>query len=96
MCDKNVLTSNGKTLYLATFEFICGEYEQIFEKVFYAKDEEHSKEEIHKYLIDYYGIGNTSEIDGNIYYYWHGEIAVKQGGWQEIEDYKQIVDRLLW
>jgi hypothetical protein len=36
MFDKNLTTSNGKRLFLAFFEFISGEYEQSFEKAFYA------------------------------------------------------------
>ena len=95
MCDKNVPTSNGKKLYLATFEFVSGEYEQIFRKVFYAKGAEDLENKIHEYLIDYYGQGNTSEVDENEYYYWHGEIAVRQSGWEEITDFKQLVNKLL-
>ncbi|MEW6409747.1 MAG: hypothetical protein AB1488_06500 [Nitrospirota bacterium] len=95
MCEKNVIIPNGKKLYLATFEFISGEYGQIFEKVFYAKDEENLKDKIHRYFIDYDGIRNTSEIDGNVYYYWHGEIAVKQDGWEKITSFKQLVNKLI-
>jgi hypothetical protein len=96
MCEKNLITSNGKKLYLATFEFVSGEYEQIFRNVFYAKDAEDLENKIHDYLIDYYGQGNTSEVDGNDYYYWYGEIAVRYCGWEEITDFQQIVNRLLW
>jgi hypothetical protein len=46
-------------------------------------------------LINYYGEGNTSEVDGNDYYYWYGEIAVRQRGWEEITDFKQLVNKLL-
>lgn len=49
----------------------------------------------HEYLINYYGDGNTSEIDGDVYYYWNGEIAVKNQGWQEITEFEQLVNRLL-
>jgi hypothetical protein len=38
MCDKNILTSKSRKLFLTTFDFVCGEYEQMFEKVFYAKN----------------------------------------------------------
>lgn len=95
MSDRTINTLNGKKLYLATFEFVSGEYEQIFRKVFYAKDAEDLENIIHEYLIDYYGEGNTSEVDGNDYYYWHGEIAVRQSGWEEITDLKRLVNRLL-
>jgi hypothetical protein len=95
MCDKNILTSNGNKLYLATFEFVSGEYEQIFSKVFNAKDAEDLENKIHNYLIDFYGQGNTSEVDGNEYYYWYGVISVRYCGWEEITDCKQLVNKLL-
>lgn len=95
MCHKNLLTLKDQKLYLTTFEFISGEFGQIFRKTFYAKDEEDLEEEIHKYLMDYYGIGNTSEIDRNIYYYWNGEVAVKKHGWEEIASFEQLVNKLI-
>jgi hypothetical protein len=95
MCEKNVITSNGENLYLATFELVCGEYGQFFEKTFYAKNEGDIEKQIHEYLVDYYGEGNTFEIDGNVYYYWHGEVAVKNHGWIEITELEQLVNRLL-
>jgi hypothetical protein len=94
VCDKNLTTLNGKKLYLATFEFVSGEYGQFFEKAFYAKNEGDLEKQIHEYLVDYYGEGNTFEIDGNVYYYWHGEVAVKNHGWVEITELEQLVSRL--
>lgn len=96
MTNKNLTASNGKKLYLATFEFISGECEQSFHRLLYAKNAKNLDKQIHKYLKDYYGVGNTSEIDDDVYYYWYGEIAVKYCGWEEIKDSKQIIDRLLW
>ena len=96
MGNKNLTASNGKKLYLATFEFISGECEQSFHRLLYAKNAKDMDKQIHRYLKDYYGLGNTSEIDDDVYYYWHGEIAVRYRGWEEITDSKQIVDRLLW
>ena len=49
-----------KKLYLATFEFVSGEYTQIFNKTFYARDEKVLEQKIHNYLVDYYGAENTS------------------------------------
>lgn len=95
MCDRNITTSNGEKLYLATFEFVSGEYGQIFEKAFYAKDESNLESQIYEYLNNYYGSGNTSEIDGNVYCYWHGEVAVKNYGWQEVRSFEQLVNKLL-
>ncbi len=92
----NTFTPYGTKLYLVTFEFISGKYEQPFRKLFYAKNERDIEKIIQIFLIDYYGEGNTSEVDGNDYYYWHGEIAVRYRGWEEISDIKQIVGRLLW
>ncbi len=92
---EKVITSNGEKLYLATFKFVSGEYGQIFEKLFYTKNEEGLEKEIHKYLNGYYGRGNTSEIDRNVYYYFNGEVAVKNHGWQEITDFEQLVNKLI-
>lgn len=96
MCDKSVITSNGKKLYLATFEFVSGEYEQSFHRLIYAKNARDVDRKIKQYLRDYYGKGNTSEIDGDDYYYFYGEIAVKYCGRQEITDFQQIINKLLW
>jgi hypothetical protein len=95
MLKTSVTTANADKLYLATFEFISGEYEQSFEKAFYAKNEEDLEYIIHEFLVNYYGTNNISEIDRNIYYYWNGEVAVKQRGWVEITDFEQLVNRLL-
>lgn len=83
MCDKNIitLTPNNKKLYLITFEFVSGEYEQSFHRLVYAKNGEDADKQIYETLSNYYGAGNTSEIDGNDYYYWYGEIAVRYCGW---------------
>lgn len=96
MTNKNLTTSNGKKLYLATFEFISGEYEQSFHRLLYAKNAEDLDTQVRNYLKNYYETGNTSELDDDVYYYWHGEIAVKYCYCEEITDSKQIVDRLLW
>lgn len=61
-----------------------------------AKNEKDIEKIIQEFLFDYYGEGNTSEVDGSDYYYCHGEIAVRYRNWEEISDIKQIVDRLLW
>ncbi len=87
---------NNKKLYLATFEFVSGEYEQIFHKTFYAEDESVLEKEIHNYLVDYYGAGNTSEIQDDVYYYCDSEVAVKANGWEEIIDLRQLVDKLAY
>ncbi|MFQ5963736.1 MAG: hypothetical protein ACE5KZ_05575 [Candidatus Scalinduaceae bacterium] len=95
MCVESVATLDHERLYLATFEFVSGEYVQMFEKAFYAKNEEDLENKIHEYLINYYGEGNTSEIDGDVYYYWNGEVAVKEHGWREITNFEQLVNKLL-
>ena len=95
MCMESVTISNGEKLYLASFEFVSGEYEQFFEKAFYAKNEEDIENKIHEYLKNYYCTGNTSEIDEDIYYYWNDEVSVKNRGWKEITSFDQIVNKLL-
>lgn len=95
MGEKNAITSNGKKLYLAAFELISGQYGQMFEKAFYAKNEKQLGRGIHKYLNEYYGEGNTSKIEGNVYYYFDGEVAVKKHRWEQITGFEQLVNRLL-
>ncbi|MBM4135826.1 MAG: hypothetical protein FJ241_03240, partial [Nitrospira sp.] len=94
MCVKNAINSNGEKLYLATFEFVSGEYEQSFQRFIYTKNAKDVDRKINNYLKDYYGKGNTSEIDGDDYYYFYGEIAVRYCGWQEITDFQQLVNKL--
>ena len=79
-----------------TFEFVSGEYGQIFNKTFYAEDESDLENKIHDYLVDCYGRGNTSEIEDNVYYYWNGETAVKPVGWEEIVNLEQIAYKLAY
>ncbi len=88
------MVNKDKKLYLATFEFISGEYGQIFHKAFYAKGKNDLESQIRRYLAVYYGKGNTSEIAANRYYYWNGEVAVKAHGWEEITDLEQIALKL--
>ena len=95
MNNNSITTSNGKKLYLATFELVSGEYGQPFVKTFYAKDEKSLEQEIHKYLFAYYGKGNTLKVENDIYYYFNGEVIVKDYGWQRITSFKQLVGKLL-
>lgn len=46
-------------------------------------------------IVNYYGRGNTSEIDKNVYFYFNREVAVKQHGWEEIKRFDQLVNKLL-
>ena len=91
-CAENVKID--RKLYLATFEFISGEYGQIFYKAFYVEEERDLEMKIHNYLVDYYGKGKNSNIEGNRYYYWNSEVAVKIHGWEEIIDLEQIALKL--
>jgi hypothetical protein len=92
MCDKNLLTSNGKKLYLSTFELFSGQYGQIFYQAFYARDKKSLENQIHKYLKNYYDKGNNTSIEGKTYY---GEVAVEDHGWEEITSFEQLVNKLL-
>ena len=91
----SVTTSNGKYLYLATFELTSGQYGQPFVKTFYAKNEKSLEQNIHKYLLAYYGDGNVSEVKNDVYYYFDGEVVVKDLGWQKVTNLKQLVNKLL-
>jgi UDP-N-acetylglucosamine transferase subunit ALG13 len=92
---KDALNLNAEKLFLVSFNFVSGEYEQPFVKLFYAKDEKEIEQKAHEYLIGYYGEGNTSEVEGDKYYYWHNEVTVELNAWEEIRSFKQLVNRLL-
>jgi len=95
MCNRNILTSNGKKLYLATFELISGQYGQIFYQAFYARNQKSLENQIHKYLKNYYDKGNNTGIEEKIYYYFDGEVGVKNHGWEKITSFDQLVNKLL-
>jgi len=87
--------NNIKKLYFVNFEFICGEYEQIFGKVFYAKNEKDLRKKIHNYLVNYYGDKHSTEITNDAYYYWGGEVGSKCVGWHEVKNFKGLISELL-
>jgi hypothetical protein len=95
VCDKSLLTSNGKKLYLVTFELISGQYGQMFYQAFYAKNKKSLENQIHKYLKNYYDKGNNTSIEESFYYYFNGEVAVKKHGWEEIKNFKQLINKLI-
>ena len=95
MCDKSVTISPGEKLYLATFELISGQYRQFFYQAFYARNKKNLENQIHKYLKNYYDKGNNTSIEGKTYYYFDGEVAVKNHGWEEIKRFDQLVNKLL-
>jgi hypothetical protein len=80
--------------YLAEFEFISGEYGQMFFKVFRAKEPEDLEKQVDDYLSDYYGEEGFDEKDGNIYFYNGGAIAVKCHGYEELTSYKCLIEKL--
>ena len=80
-----------KKKYLVTFEFISGEYGQMFYKVF-ESTEKGIEPEIEDWLRHYYGEPNDVEIDGNIYNY--GDVAVKLHGYSELKSPAQLLDKL--
>lgn len=81
-------------LYLASLEFISGMYGQNFYKFFYAKDDVDFENKLHHYLNEYYGDGNTSEVQDGVYYYCNGEVGVKLLGYEKIMNLKQVVHRI--
>ena len=79
--------------YLVEFEFICGEYGQIFMHVFEAFGEEEVEEKIQDYLKAYYGDVETECVD-DTWYYFSGEVAVKCHGYSEVTNSNYVVERL--
>ena len=95
MCDKSVTISPGEKLYLATFELISGQYGQFFYQAFYARNKKFLENQIHRYLKNYYDKGNNTGIEEKTYYYFDGEVTVKNHGWEEIASYEQLINKLL-
>lgn len=93
--QNNTIALNGTKLYLATFELTSGQYGQFFYQAFYARNKKSLENHIHKYLKNYYDKGNNTNIEGDVYYYFYGEVSVKNHGWEEITDMQQIIDKLL-
>lgn len=82
-------------IYFVDFEFICGEYEQNFGKIFRAVNEKILEREIHKYLKNYYGKNHPTEITNDVYYYFGAEVGVKCTGWQEVKNFKELISKLI-
>lgn len=89
------IAPNRQKLYLATFELTSGQYGQLFNLLFYARDEKSLGKKIHKYLKNCYDKGNNTSTDKNVYYYFDGEVSVENHGWEEITDMQRIIDKLL-
>jgi hypothetical protein len=79
--------------YLVEFEFICGEYGQIFLHIIEAFCEIDVEAKIRNYLEFYYEDADSECLD-DIWYYFSGEIAVKCHGYREIARASDVVDRL--
>ena len=80
-----------KKKYIATFEFISGEYGQIFYKVF-ESTEKGIEPEIEDWLRNYYGAPDEVEVDGNRYNY--GDVGVKYHGKEELTNTAQLLNKL--
>lgn len=83
-----------KKLYLASLEFISVMYGQNFYKFFYANNDVDFEKKLHQYLIEYYGDGNTSEVQDGVYYYCNGEVGVRLLSYEKITNLKQVVQRI--
>lgn len=78
--------------FLVDFSFRVGEYEQPFHHVFESRNTKTLERKIHHYLKTYYP--EESERDGNIYFYFGGEVAVEYEGWEEIKSADELLRRL--
>jgi hypothetical protein len=96
MCEKDITIHDGERLYLAIFDFLCGEYEHRFEKAFYAKDEIELELKIARYLKVYFGEGELSKVGENLFYLMEEGIAVEYLGCEMITGFEHLVNKLLW
>lgn len=65
---------------------------QPFHKVFEARTKRTLERRIHNYLRTYYP--GKSAREGNVYFYFGGEVAVEYEGWEEIKSVDQLLKRL--
>lgn len=84
----------GMTLYLCEFEFSSGEYGQIFNLLFYAKNTDSLERKVDRYLRNYYPDG-LDKVDGYNYSYCGGEVMVEFVRRTEISTAQQLIDVLL-
>jgi hypothetical protein len=96
MCDKDITVRDSGRLYVAIFDFLCGEYEHRFEKAFYAKDEIDLELKVARYFKVYFGEGELSKVGDNLFYFMEEGVAVEYLGYEMIKDFEHLVNKLLW
>lgn len=89
MQNKGTSIPEGKKLYLVTLEFFNGEKTNDFKKGFYAGNERELRENIDRYLDDYYGFSHSPGLDGT-YYSSDMSLSASIRYWEEVTNYEQI------
>lgn len=93
--NNNLITKHrGMTLYLCCFEFTSGEYGQVFNLLFYARNIESLERKVGKYLRGYYP-DTRAETDGRKYLYCGGGVMVEFNSWTEITTTQQLINEFL-
>jgi len=84
-----------RTVFLAEFEFISGEYVQTFYHTVIESSNKKALREIKRFLREYYGRGNCTEYDKHreVYYYFGGDVAIRFVRLHELTA-QEIVDML--
>ena len=74
-----VVRRMDRTVFLAEFEFISGEYVQTFYHTVIESSNKKALREIKRFLREYYGRGNCTEYDKHreVYYYFGGDVAIR-------------------
>jgi len=92
--DNPVTKHRGKSLYLCRFEFTSGDFGQLFNLLFYARNTTSLERKVDKYLRGYYP-DTRAENDGRKYLYCGGSVMVKFDSWTEIITAQQLINELL-
>ena len=98
MKQKFFLDSNQEQkLYLVELEFISGEYGQMFERIFEARDETHLGRKVFDYIRSYYPNTEAIIADDKIdtWLYHDGEVGAKYVGFEEINGPMQVIKKLM-
>ena len=91
-------TKNEKELWLVTMELTCGEYGQIWKKIFEVENKIDLSndialsEQVKDYLSTYYD--DESELIDGIHYFHGGEVACKYEGAERIDSFEQLINAL--
>ncbi len=84
------IASLSRRLYIVTIEFVIGEHSHIFNKAFYADNEEDLEQQIQGYLTDYYGVHGRQALRTSDPEDRTSDITVRRLIWEEVTRNEQL------